>query len=132
MKYQKYFLFTGLVAAVGLTAFFLVLSKMEPCTAPGGRRLCYSVSGLSLSLFFLSAAVALTGTFTFLGFGLRYWLNRSELYRDHLNVSIRQAILLTLCALGSLALLLLNVLAWWSGLLLIAIIVCIELYFTRP
>ena len=74
--------------------------------------------------------MALTGTFIGLGFGLRLWFNQ-EIYREHLGISIRQGLLLSISGIGSLVLLLLNALTWWSGLLLLAIIVAIEFYFSR-
>jgi hypothetical protein len=86
---------------------------------------------MSLILFFLSAFFAFTATFTLLGFGLRLWLHRYEIYLDHLNISFRQGILLTFCTMAVLGLLVLNALTWWSGLLLIALIILAELYFTK-
>lgn len=120
----------GVTAIVGWTSFLLVLSRLAPCTAPGEITLCHSVSALNLSLFFLSGFFALLATCTLLGFGLRLWLHHGELYLDHFTVSLRQGFLLTFSALGALGLLLLSALTWWSGLLLIAIIILLELYFT--
>ena len=131
MSYKRYLTVIAATAVIGWASFALVISKLDPCTAPGEITICHSVSALSLILFFSSAFFALTATFTLLGFIMRIWFNHFEIYLDHLNVSIRQAILLTLCTLGALAFLLLNTLTWWSGLLLIAIIILIELYFTR-
>ncbi|MEK9132767.1 MAG: hypothetical protein AAB606_03625 [Patescibacteria group bacterium] len=132
MSYKRYLLIIGLVAVVGWVSFSLVIWKLDPCTAPGEVTICHSVSSLALILFFLSAFFALTATFTLLGFGLRLWLHRYEIYLDHFNISLRQGIMLTLCALAVFGFLLLNALTWWSGLLLISIIVLLELYFTRP
>lgn len=131
MSYKKYFLIIGGVAVVGWVSFLLVISKLEPCTAPGQITICHTASTLSLVLFFFSAFIALTATFTLLGFGLRLWLHKYEIYLDHLNISFRQGILLSFCTLASAGLLLLNALTWWIGLLLIAIILLLELYFTR-
>lgn len=131
MSYKKYIFILLAAAAVGWVSFILVLFKLDPCTAPGEITICYSVSAAALSLFFLSAFFALVSTLALLGFGMRLWFNSYEIYMDHLSVSIRQSILLSLCVLGSLALLLLHALTWWSGLLLILIIVLLELYFSR-
>lgn len=131
MTYKKYLFVLALIAIVGWISWAVVISNLEPCTAPGDISLCHSVSSFALILFFLSAFFALTATFTFLDFLLRVWLQKQELYLDHFNVSLRQGFLLTFCALGALALLLLNVLTWWSGFLLIFIIVLLEMYFSR-
>lgn len=131
MTYKRYLFVIAATALVAWVGFILVIMKLEPCTAPGELTICHSVSALSLTLFFLSAFFALTTTFTLLGYLLRIWFHRYEIYLDHLTVSLRQAILLAFCSLGALALLLLNSLTWWSGMLLVAIIILIELYFTR-
>lgn len=131
MGYKKYLLIIGLVALLGWASFILVIFKLDPCTGPGSIALCHSISAIALIAFFLSAFFALTATFSLLGFGLRLWLNKYEIYRDHLTISLRQGLLLTLCALGAMALLLLSALTWWSGLILIAIILLLEMYFTR-
>lgn len=131
MTYKKYLFIIALVAFTGWLSFVLVVLKLDPCTAPGEITICYSVSSLALIAFFLSLFFALTATFSSLGFGMRLWLHRDEIYLDHLNISFRQGLLLTFCVLGALGLLILNTLTWWSGMLLIAIILLLEFYFTR-
>jgi hypothetical protein len=131
MTYRKYLLIISTVAVIGWVSFILVILRLDPCTSPGQLTLCYSTSSLSLFLFFISAFFAFTATFTLMGFGLRLWLNQYEIYLDHLGISLRQGFLLTVCTLCSAALLLLNALTWWSGLLLIGIIMLLEMYFTR-
>lgn len=120
----------GIVAVASWTALSLVLFKLDPCIAPGTRELCHAVSTRSLLLFFTSATFALTSLFTLLGFYLRVWLSRDTGDISNFGVSIRQGILLTICAIGALGLLLLEALTWWSGLLLIAIVLLMETYFT--
>lgn len=131
MTYKKYLFIIGAVAIIGWVSFVLVILKLDPCTSPGKLSLCYSTSPLALFLFFVSAFFAFTSTFTLLGFGLRLWLNQYEIYLDHLGISLRQGILLTFCTLCAIAFLLLNALTWWSGLLLIGIIILLEMYFSR-
>jgi hypothetical protein len=130
LSYKKYVLIMIAVSVIGWMSFWMVIWKMDPCTAPGKFTLCHSTELLSIILFFASAFLALTATFTLFGFALRLWLNSAEIYMDYLNVSIRQALLLTLCTLASAVLLLLNALTWWSGFLLIAIIILLEFYFS--
>lgn len=131
MTYKKYIYWIAAVAVVGWMSMFLVVSKLDPCTGPGDLFFCAATSASSVILFFLSLFFALTATFSLFGFGIRIWLHKYEIYLDHLNVSIRQGIMLSLCALGCLGLLLLNALTWWSGFLLLAIIILLELYFAR-
>jgi hypothetical protein len=118
MIHNRYIVIIGIAALISWVAFVLVIAKLDPFVS----------TGLALSLFFISLFFALTSTFTILGFYLRVWFNKNEVYYDHINVSLRQGILLTLIALGSLLFQLLGVLTWWSGLLLIGAITMIEFY----
>lgn len=129
MKPRSYLGIIIAIAVVGWVSFWLVLTKLEPCSEPGQLTLCKEVSGSALALFALSLFLGLLGTFIGLGFGMRMVFN-SEVYREHLGISIRQGLLLTLCIIGALGLQLLAALTWWSGLLLIGLIVIIELYFS--
>lgn len=131
MTYHKYFFIIAVTAVISWLSWILVITQLDPCRGPGQFTICHSASGIALLLFFLSAFFALTATITLLGFGIRLWLHHYEIYLDHLNISLRQGILLALCALGAMGLLLLNSLTWWSGLLLVAIVTLLELYFTR-
>lgn len=131
MNYRKYLLITAALTIIGWTSFVLVILRLDPCISPGELTICHSVASLSLALFFLSAFFAFTATFTLLGFALRLWFHHNEIYLDHFSVSLRQAFLLTFCALSALILLLLQTLTWWTGLLLILIIILVELYFSR-
>jgi len=118
MSHNRYLIIIGVAALISWLAFFLVVSKLDPFVS----------TGLSLALFFISLFFALTSSFTIIGFYLRVWFNKNEVYYDHINVSLRQGILLTFIALGSLLFQLLGVLTWWSGLLLIGAITMIEFY----
>ena len=131
MSYKKYLLILSAVSVVGWVSWLMVIFRLDPCTAPGEITICHSVSALSLILFFFSAFFAFTATITLLNFILRIWLQHYEVYIDHFNVSLRQGILLTFCVLSALGLLLINALTWWSGFLLIFIVVLLELYFSR-
>lgn len=118
MAHQRYILILGIAALISWLAFYLVVNKLDP----------FASTGLALALFFVSLFFALTSTFSVIGFYIRVWVNKNEIYYDHINISLRQAILLTLITLGCLLFQLLGVLTWWSGLLLIAAVTMIEFY----
>ena len=128
MWYSKYVFFIILAMLISLTGFVLVATRLDPCVLPGERAICQDISSLGLSLFFISLFFVLTSVFSLFGFLFRIWFHRQEVFLDHMNISLRQGFLLSIASLGSLALLLINSLTWWSGLLLVAIIVLIELY----
>lgn len=121
-----------ITSLIGWGSVLLVLTKLEPCTAPGEITICKSVAALPLALFFISVFVALAATFILLGFVIRSWLHKEEeIYVDHVFISVRQGFLLTACALGALVLQLLETLTWWSGMMLIVITILLELYISR-
>ena len=129
MKPRSYLLIIISFAIVGIVSLYLVITKFEPCTDPGQLTLCKSVSGSALALFALSLFLALLGSFIGLGFAMRMIFSK-EVYSEHLSISVRQGLLLTFCIMGALGLLLLSVLTWWSGLLLLSLIIIVELYFS--
>ncbi len=119
-SYRQYLITIGLTAALSWAAWIIVILKLDP----------YESTGVALGLFFVSLFFALIGTFTLLGFGLRRWVGKQEVYYHHLTVSLRQGFLLSFCTVLSIALLMLGLLTWWNGLLLVTVAVLIELYLT--
>jgi hypothetical protein len=118
MSHNKYIMIIAFAGLVSWLAFYVVINKLDP----------FESMGLALAMFFISLFFAFTSTFTVVGYYIRVWLNKNEIYYDHINISLRQGVLLTLIALGSLLFQLLGVLTWWSGLLLIGTVTMIEFY----
>jgi len=118
MSHHKYLAFIGLAGLISWTALIVVVNKLDP----------FESTGLGLGLFFVSMFFALACTFTVIGFYLRVWFNKNEIYYDHINVALRQGVLLTVITLGCLVFQLLRVLTWWSGLLLIGVVTLVEFY----
>ncbi len=100
-------------------SWFVVVYKLSP----------FSQQSLSLTLFYASLLVALSGTFALLLYFLRVWANKKEIYSAHLNTSLRQGVLLSLMVVVGLGFQRLRVLTWWDGLLLLAIVLLVEFYF---
>ena len=125
--HRRFLFFVSIAAIMSWIAWGLVLTRLDPCLVPFENG-CEHLSGLSLGLFFISLFFALTATFSFLGYFLRRFL-QDEFTFDQMTVSLRQGVLLAFLACGSLLLLAFNVLTWWSGLLFLAFILLIELYF---
>lgn len=119
MSHHRYLTIIGIAGVLSWVAWIVVLYKLDP----------FESTGLALAFFFLSLFVALVSTFTVLGFYFRVWLNKNEIYYNHINIAFRQGLLLTFIALGCLLFQLLGVLTWWSGLLYIAAITLVEFYF---
>jgi hypothetical protein len=119
MTHNKYLAIIGTAGIFSWLAWIVVINKLDP----------YESTGLALGLFYLSLFFALVCTFTVAGFYLRVWLNRNEIYYNHINIAMRQGFLLTLIALGCLTFQLMGVLTWWSGLLFIITVTMMEFYF---
>lgn len=119
MTHQRYLSIIGLAALMSWTGWFVVIYKLNPLES----------TGMALGFFFLTLFLALSCTFSIFGFYVRLWLNRNEVYYHHINISLRQGVLLSLLTLGALALQLAGVLTWWTGILLITSVMLIELYF---
>lgn len=99
----------------------VVIYKLSPFSQPL----------LSVTLFYSSLFIALTGTFALLLYLLRMWANKKEVFNIHLNTSLRQGVLLSLMLIAGLVFQRLRVLTWWDGILLLAIVLLIEFYFNK-
>ncbi len=118
MNHHKYLGVISLAGLISWISWIVVIFKLNVYESPG----------LSLGLFFLSLFFALVATFTVIGFYFRVWFYKNEIYYNHINVALRQGILLTLISLGCLVFQMLHILTWWSGLLLIGIVTLVEFY----
>ncbi len=133
MSHLRYTAPLSVATVVSITAHVLVLSRMDPCFTPGEVSVCQSLSGLSISLFFISLFFVLISLFTLLGFLFRVWLVKGPAFAEFFSISLRQGLLLTFASVLCLFLLLFEVLTWWSGLLVVIVAFLLELYFaTRP
>ena len=120
--YNKTYL-SGLFIAgvISIAAFLMVTVKLDP----------FESTVLALTLFFISLFFVLLCIFTLAGFYVRRITDKGELYHYHMSTSLRQGVLLSICANICLFLLMLGLLAWWSGLLLVLIITLMEFYITK-
>jgi hypothetical protein len=116
---NKYILIIFFTALFSWFGFYIVILKIDPEES----------TELGLGLFFSSLFVALTCTLTLIGYFLRIWFHKNEIFGNHINIALRQGILLSLCASLCLVFLLLNVLTWWIGFILVALITLLEFYF---
>lgn len=120
MSHHKYIAIIAISGLLAWVSWFLVLTKLSP----------YESTGLAFSFFFITLFIALSATFTTLGFYFRLWLFRNEIFYKHINVSLRQGVFLSLIAVFCLVFQVMRVLSWWSGLLLVSIAVLLEFYFS--
>lgn len=119
MTHKNYLLVVAGAGLLAWVAFITVIFKFNP----------YESTSLALAFFYLSLFIALSCTFTLIGYYFRLWLYKNEIFYLHINISLRQGVLLSLIAICCLVLLMLDVLTWWSGMLLIFAAVLFEFYF---
>lgn len=105
-------------SALSWLAWIIVILNLDP----------YESTAIALSLFYLSLALALVGTFTLILFFLKKWKFKEEIYLKHIMISLRQGILLGAVTLICLSLLMLGLLRIWNGLLIVILITMIEFY----
>lgn len=120
MTHHRYMAIIGIAGLIAWSGWVLVLNKISPLEN----------LELALTLFFLTIFIALSSTFTTLGFYFRVWLYKNEIYYRHINVALRQGVFLSLITIFCLVFQLVRVLNWWSGLLLVTAAMLLEFYFS--
>ena len=89
----------------------------------------YGSDVLTISMFFLSLFIFLTGILTLLGFYFRVKISNNEVFYANFYPAIRQAGLLSFVIIGLLVLNSLKVLTWWDAIMFALAILLLELYF---
>lgn len=119
MNLKQYIAFFAVGTTIGWSAWILVLLSIDPAHA----------GALGLVMFYVSLAVGLGGLLTTIATIVR--VIRYPKADIELTVlrSLRQGILLTLLVIGSLILLSIELLVWWTLLLEVAIVGLIEFLF---
>lgn len=84
---------------------------------------------LGFLFFYATLSLALVGTLTVAGTGIRVWARRDELISRHVARAFRQAFLFTALVVASLFMRSFGVFRWWSATLLILLLAIIELAF---
>ncbi len=120
MTHHKYISIIAGAGSLAWISWLLVINKLSP----------FETMGLALSFFFLTFFIALSCTFTVIGFYFRVWLFKNEIFYKHINVALRQGVFLGMITILCLVFQMLRVLTWWSGLLLIVIFLLLESYFS--
>lgn len=104
---------------LALIAWGLVVYNIDPDNS----------GAVGQSLFYLSAYVSLTGIFILMFIFIRRKLSDEETASFYLGTNLRQGALVAFLAIILLFFQSLRILTWWDGLLVVAGIFIIELYF---
>ena len=119
MDLKKFLLSMSFATLLCWFGFFMVIFFISP----------QEIGSLTFLLFYLILGLAVIGTLTIVGFLLRKLINRNELAFEHVIVSFRQAIWLSLVLIISLYLQSKQLLAWWNAILLIIGLGLIEFFY---
>ncbi len=119
MTFRFYLFIMTLATVAAWIAWVIVINAIDPVRA----------GVLGFILFFVTLAIALIGSLSILGIGIRVWLRPEGSIARQTSRSVRHAVLLTL--LFSLSLLLASngLLRWWIVLLTVFTITLAELAF---
>ncbi len=120
MSQHRFILFIAVTGLISALAWVIVFTQLSP----------YETGGLSIALFFVTLFMATASFFTVFGFYFRLWLFKNEIFYKHINVSLRQGVLLALIAMFALVFQMLRALNWWWGCFLVTIAVVFEYYFS--
>lgn len=119
MNFKDFVIVMSLATAAAWIAWLVVLVSIDPTRT----------SQLGFVFFYVTLAIALVGTLSIAGAGIRTWMQKDELVSRHVTVSLRQSFLFTALVVGSLFLLSQDLFTWITAFLLIAILAIIELIF---
>ena len=120
MQKHKYISTLAITGAIAWAGFAITFLKFD----------VKAELNIALPLFFITLLIALSCTFTILGFYFRVWLFRNEIFYKHINVAIRQGIVIAVLTIVCLLYQMMRVLTWWSGLTIIIAAVFLEFYFS--
>ncbi len=107
--------------AISLISLIFILIKVDP----------YNTTALVFVIFYLSFFIAVAGLFTLAGFYLRRLIVKNKIPFRLFKTSLRQGILISFILTGFLLLQSFRILKWWSGGIIVLVILVIEIYFGR-
>jgi len=121
MNLRAFVLGISFLTLVSLVFLTFILTNIDP----------YSTAILNFVLFYLSFFVTLAGLFILAGFYLRKLFAKKKIAYRLLKTSFRQGIFVSIILTGFLLLQSFRALNWWSGGIIIIVIIGIEIYFVK-
>lgn len=119
MTYSSYLAVIFFSSVVSWLSFYMVIERLDPFVNP-----VTAFVSISVTMF-----LALTGTFTILGFYLRLFWLKNSLYFYNINVSFRQGVLLAFAVCIMLGFQAFRILNWWDGMIIVLVVAIIEFSF---
>lgn len=120
MTLRYYLILMGLGTALAWGTVALIVTMVDPA----------STQVVVFGVFYASLFMALTGTFSIMGFASRVVvLRKYDLIARQVAISFRQAVMLALLIVVALFLQGRSLLTWWNALLLVALLTVLESFF---
>jgi hypothetical protein len=119
MTFRLYLYFMGLASTTAWVAWIIVIHAIDPV----------QTNTLGLILFYMTLAIALIGSFSLLGAGIRSWREPEKHPSRHTLTSFRQGILIASLVIVTLMMISADVLRWWSLALSVFVVSMLELTF---
>jgi hypothetical protein len=120
MTLRQYLTLMLVGTALSWGAVALIVTMINPTGSPS----------VVFAVFYISTLTALTGTFSVMGLLSRVTiLGKKHHLSRQVAVSFRQAIMLSLLAIGVLFLQSHSMLSWWNAALMVAVLTVLESFF---
>ena len=119
MTTKRYLFISTIITAVAWILWGMVVRFIDPNTG----------SKLALFLFYISLLIALSSSFTIIGYLIRKLTTSDEITRERLNIAWRQGILFSILIVISLMLKAANQLNWLTVIVTILILSLVEFFF---
>lgn len=120
MTLRQYLILMTAGTALSWIAVALVVATVDPNKAPMAV----------FAVFYASMFLALTGTFSVIGFLLRIGLLKQQLVVSrHVAISFRQSLLLATLLVIAMYLASKSLLNWWNALIIVAALTVFEFFF---
>lgn len=117
MTFRDYIIVMIVASSAAWLGWFVVLYSVDPV----------STGMYGYVFFYLTLSVALMGTISLMGVGIRKVLKPKEIISRHVGHAFRQSILFTALVIAALLLLPHGLFHWWTMGLVMLTIACIEL-----
>lgn len=124
--FKKYILPLLTMLLMSAATFTLVITRMSPCKEYGSNQVCSQLALINHIFLYLSLTIFIACLFAIITFSLRSKNSPEEKHNHYFNTSLRQGILISIFASVSVFFLSLNILKWWTSLILLILIILIE------
>ena len=120
MSLRNFIILMTIATVIFWVAWFTVLLNIDP----------YATNFIGFLCFYTSLFFAFLGSFTLIGFGIRYTSNKKDLPAfKFVGVSLRQSIWFSGLIIASLVLQGEMLFTWWAGLLMVLALAILEAFF---